>query len=183
MASTYPPPPPYFKLFSDGYKGEQILPPPPLDGTFTMFGQTYSTEDQLPNLEQQGIRQLYPKHSDIDIPAELRKLNRELVFTYLELVDVLAERPSQYARRVEDIGLILKNMHHLLNLLRPHQAQATVLHALEEQVRRRKEALATIRKQRQEMAAALAEGASLLAEANQELLQKIGASNQPEGLR
>jgi hypothetical protein len=38
-------------------------------------------------------------------------------------VDVLADRPSQYARKVEDIGLILKNMHHLLNLLRPHQVR------------------------------------------------------------
>lgn len=42
MASAYPPPPPYFKLFNNEYKGKQVLPPPPVEGTFTMFGQTYS---------------------------------------------------------------------------------------------------------------------------------------------
>ncbi|VVA38460.1 PREDICTED: mediator, partial [Prunus dulcis] len=52
---------------------------------------------------------------------ELRSLNRELQLHILELADILVERPSQYARRVEDISLIFKNLHHLLNSLRPHQ--------------------------------------------------------------
>ncbi|BBN69556.1 Mediator complex, subunit Med7, partial [Prunus dulcis] len=52
---------------------------------------------------------------------ELRSLNRELQLHILELADILVERPSQYARRVEDISLIFKNSHHLLNSLRPHQ--------------------------------------------------------------
>lgn len=39
----------------------------------------------------------------------------------LELADILIERPSQYARRVEEISTVFKNLHHLLNSLRPHQ--------------------------------------------------------------
>jgi mediator of RNA polymerase II transcription subunit 7 len=56
-----------------------------------------------------------------DFKKELTSLNRDLQLHILELTDVLIERPSQYARRVEDISLILRNMHHLLNSMRPHQ--------------------------------------------------------------
>lgn len=56
-----------------------------------------------------------------DYKKELKGLNRDLQLHLLELADVLVERPSQYARRVEDISLIFKNLHHLLNSLRPHQ--------------------------------------------------------------
>lgn len=59
----------------------------------------------------------------VDFKKELRSLNRELQLHLLELADVLVERPSQYARRVEDISLIFKNLHHLLNSLRPHQVE------------------------------------------------------------
>ncbi|BBH09114.1 Mediator complex, subunit Med7 [Prunus dulcis] len=79
------------------------------------------TDDILPSLEDQGVRQLYPKGPNIDFKKELRSLNRELQLHILELADILVERPSQYARRVEDISLIFKNLHHLLNSLRPHQ--------------------------------------------------------------
>uniref|UniRef100_A0A0D3G190 Mediator of RNA polymerase II transcription subunit 7 n=1 Tax=Oryza barthii TaxID=65489 RepID=A0A0D3G190_9ORYZ len=82
-----------------------------------------STDVVLPSLEDQGVRQLYPKSPDIDFKKELRTLNRELQLHILELADILVERPSQYARRVEDISLIFKNLHHLLNSLRPHQEE------------------------------------------------------------
>jgi len=56
-----------------------------------------------------------------DYKRELRALNRELVLQFLELTDALIERPSQSARCVEDMTLLLRNIHHLLNSLRPHQ--------------------------------------------------------------
>lgn len=59
----------------------------------------------------------------LDLKKELKSLNRELQLHILELADILVERPSQYARRVEDISLIFKNLHHLLNSLRPHQVK------------------------------------------------------------
>ncbi|BBG95562.1 Mediator complex, subunit Med7 [Prunus dulcis] len=98
------------------------------------------TDDILPSLEDQGVHQLYPKGPNIDFKKELRSLNRELQLHILELADILVERPSQYARRVEDISLIFKNLHHLLNSLRPHQARATLIHILELQIQRRKQA-------------------------------------------
>lgn len=58
---------------------------------------------------------------DVDYKKELRSLNRELQLHILELADVLVERPSQYAKRIGEISSIFKNLHHLLNSLRPHQ--------------------------------------------------------------
>lgn len=120
-----------------------------------------------------------------DFKNELRSLNRELQLHILELADVLVERPSQYARRVEDISLIFKNLHHLLNSLRPHQVEffynsssvlsmnsvqstmqvsvpfpcfraffmnsvlqgrATLIHLLESQIQRRKQAVEDIKR-------------------------------------
>ncbi|KAJ6300370.1 hypothetical protein OIU76_021212 [Salix suchowensis] len=73
----------------------------------------------------------------VDFKKELGSLNRELQLHILELADVLVERPSQYARRVEDISLVFKNLHHLLNSLRPHQVKC--FRAVDDIKRRREE--------------------------------------------
>ncbi|OMO51865.1 Mediator complex, subunit Med7 [Corchorus capsularis] len=147
--ATYPPPPPYYRLYKDYLQNPKSAPepPPPIEGTYVCFGGNYTTDDVLPSLEDQGVRQLYPKGPNIDFKKELRSLNRELQLHILELADVLVERPSQYARRVEEISLIFKNLHHLLNSLRPHQARATLIHILELQIQRRKQALEDIKRQ------------------------------------
>ncbi|KAI3738580.1 hypothetical protein L2E82_28617 [Cichorium intybus] len=150
--ATYPPPPPYYRLYKD-YEQDPTSapePPPPIQGTYLLYGSNYTTDDVLPSLEDQGVRQLYPKGSNVDFKKELRSLNRELQLHILELADVLIERPSQYARRVEDISLIFKNLHHLLNSLRPHQARATLIHILELQIQRRKQAVEDIKRRREE---------------------------------
>ncbi|GFZ03686.1 mediator complex, subunit Med7 [Actinidia rufa] len=150
--ATYPPPPPYYKLYKDYTQNPKSAPepPPPIEGTYVLFGSSYTTDDVLPSLEEQGVRQLYPKGPNIDFKNELRSLNRELQLHILELTDVLIERPSQYARRVEEISLIFKNLHHLLNSLRPHQARATLIHILELQIQRRKQAVEDIKRRREE---------------------------------
>lgn len=162
--STYPPPPPYYKLFENYLDNPESAPAPPpaIEGTYTMFGSTYTTNDLLPSLEEQGLRQLYPKGSNVDYKKELKSLNRELTFQMLELADVLVERPSQYARRVEDMSLILRNMHHVLNSIRPHQARATLIHILEMQIQRRKQAVEDIRRRREEARALLKDSLSFL---------------------
>lgn len=108
------------------------------------------TSDVLPSLEEQGVRQLYSKGPNIDFKKELRSLNGELQLHILELADILIERPSQYARRVEEISTVFKNLHHLLNSLRPHQARATLIHILELQIERRKQAVEDIKRRREE---------------------------------
>ncbi|CAI9091054.1 OLC1v1025973C1 [Oldenlandia corymbosa var. corymbosa] len=146
--ATYPPPPPYYRLYKKYLEDPSSAPepPPPIEGTYVLFGNTYTTDDVLPSLEEQGVRQLYPKGPNVDFKKELRSLNRELQLHLLELADILIERPSQYARRVEEISLIFKNLHHLLNSLRPHQARATLIHILELQIQRRKQAVEDIKR-------------------------------------
>lgn len=162
--SAYPPPPPYYRLYKDYLDNADSAPspPPPIEGTYTMFGANYTTNDLLPSLEEQGLHQLYPKGPNVDYKKELKALNRELTLQMLELADILVERPSQYARRVEDISLILRNMHHLLNSIRPHQARATLIHILEMQIRRRKQAVEDIRRRREEARVLLKDSLSFL---------------------
>ncbi|XP_027088111.1 mediator of RNA polymerase II transcription subunit 7a-like [Coffea eugenioides] len=150
--ATYPPPPPFYRLYKKYSEDSKSAPepPPPIEGNYQLFGATYTTDDVLPSLEEQGVRQLYPKGPNVDFKKELRALNRELQLHILELADILIERPSQYARRVEDISLIFKNLHHLLNSLRPHQARATLIHILELQIQRRKQAVEDIKRRREE---------------------------------
>ncbi|KAI3810652.1 hypothetical protein L1987_20274 [Smallanthus sonchifolius] len=121
--TTYPPSPPYYKLYKDYEQDPSSAPepPPPIQGTYLLYGSSYTTDDVLPSLEDEGVRQLYPKDPNLDFKKELRSLNKDLQLHILEIADVLIERPSQYARRVEDISLIFQNLHHLLNSLRPHQ--------------------------------------------------------------
>ncbi|KAM7263941.1 hypothetical protein ACFE04_009224 [Oxalis oulophora] len=162
--ATYPPPPPYYRLYKDYLENPNSAPepPPPIEGTYTCFGGNYTTDDVLPSLEDQGVRQLYPKGPNVDFKKELRSLNGELLLHILELTDILVDRPSQYARRVEDISLIFKNMHHLLNSLRPHQARATLIHILENQIENRKQAVEDIKRRRAEAQKLLAESLGTL---------------------
>lgn len=163
--AAFPPPPPFYKLFKDFLDDPSSAPspPPPVVGTYTMFGGNYTTNDMLPGLEEEGLRQLYPKGPNVDYKKELKVLNRELLLQFLELTDALVERPSQSARQVEAMTLILRNIHHLLNSLRPHQARATLIHMLESQIQRRKEAVMEIRKKREEARALLQDSLSFTA--------------------
>lgn len=194
-AAAFPPPPPYYRLYASGsdvVKEESdkispvpssqrpsppLPPPPPTDGSFILFGAPYQVEQSLPTLEEAGVRQLYPKTSKLDVKSELRSLSTELGLMLLELIDTCVQRPSQYARRVEDISLLLKNIHHLLNSLRPHQARATLIHVLELQLQMRKEALLDLR-QRRLGAAAVLEAAH--AEASLIISQNTTLSTSPE---
>ncbi|WVZ23074.1 hypothetical protein V8G54_001618 [Vigna mungo] len=134
--ATYPPPPPFYRLYKDYLQDPKSAPepPPPIEGTYVCFGGNYTTSDVLPSLEEQGVRQLYSKGPNVDFKKELRSLNGELQLHVLELADILIERPSQYARRVEEIST----------------ARATLIHILELQIQRRKQAVEDIKRRREE---------------------------------
>jgi len=157
--SAYPPPPPpFYRLYKDYDQDPSSTPepPPPLQ-----IDEKHINE-LLPSLESHNVRQLYPNEPNIDFKKELRTLNRELQLHILELADILVERPSQYARRVEDISLIFRNLHHLLNSLRPHQARATLIHMSESQIQRCKQAIKDIKQRREEAQKLLQESLLIL---------------------
>lgn len=77
--------------------------------------------------------------------SELKKLNRALLFNFLELLEVLVKNPVLYQKKVDDLEVIFVNMHHLLNSFRPHQARSYIISVLEEQVTKKKQAVETLR--------------------------------------
>ena len=76
-----------------------------------------------------------------DIREELKRLNKELLTRFTALVANMVQAPSQYERRVEEISLLVNNIHHLLNAVRPSQARSTLEHALTEQAKQKRERL------------------------------------------
>jgi len=104
-----------------------------------------------------------------DIKQELLHMNKELLFSFQELLSVLIDQPSSSPNRIADIGALLRQMHHLLNMLRPHQvrlgslrpllvdsrmhpsddiqAWATLAQTLQSEMRHRQEAVADLQKQ------------------------------------
>lgn len=56
-----------------------------------------------------------------DIKAELAKLNKGLLFLFLELLTVLVQQSSAYSSAVSPVLVALHNMMHLINMARHHQ--------------------------------------------------------------
>lgn len=67
--ATYPPPPPCYKMYKDYAKDPYTAPaaPPPIEGPYVLYDTNYTTDDVLPDLEEQGARHLYPKGPNIGI--------------------------------------------------------------------------------------------------------------------
>ncbi|KAJ2355798.1 Mediator of RNA polymerase II transcription subunit 7 [Coemansia erecta] len=150
LDASYPAPPDHFSLFTDANiqrmadtDREAAMddpelkflapPPPPQSGTYTVFGRMWHVRDELPTLAEQNITQLYPD-GQIDRVAELKRLNRSVIFEFLDLVDVLVKDPSQFAARTERIRDVFVNIHHLINEYREHQAKETLKLMIRQQI-------------------------------------------------
>ncbi|KAJ3326391.1 Mediator of RNA polymerase II transcription subunit 7 [Blyttiomyces sp. JEL0837] len=163
LALQYPPPPPFYTLYTDenikaheerqkrkettkGLNPTELVsesidpfehqdsqpvlfldPPPPIAGNYTMFGETLSTIDKIPTLQELGIKQLVS-----DDPAELNH--------------TLIHRPREFAKKLDDIRLIVINMHYLLSSYRPHQARDTLRLMLQQHIKRRKDTTEELQK-------------------------------------
>lgn len=139
--ALYPPPPDFYKLY--GQDAEPPHPPPPVKGSYTAFGAEHVTDFVEPPFEQSLM---YRRDGPgVDLREELISLNKELLERFIALTHDVIATPSSYERRVEEITLLLNNMHHLLNAIRPSQAYATLEHLLSEQLRQKKERLAALR--------------------------------------
>ncbi|KAJ1529591.1 hypothetical protein ONE63_006361 [Megalurothrips usitatus] len=134
------PPMQYIQLYSEENirRGRSLRPPPPIQDTYSMFGNAFSADDLIIRpLESQGFKRLYPQH--FDRRRELRKLNHSLLVNFLDLLDLLVMCPDspRRAEKVEDLNLLFIHIHHLLNEFRPHQARETLRVMMELQKRQR----------------------------------------------
>lgn len=53
--------------------------------------------------------------------VELSKLNKGLLFLFIELLNALVQQPSAYATALSPVLVTLHNMMHLINMARHHQ--------------------------------------------------------------
>jgi len=136
------PPMQYINLYTDENmkRGKAPPPPMPVKDQYTMFGVGFHADDAIIRpLESQGIRRLYPMAHDPK--REMKKINHSILVNFLDLLDSLIRAPDSPKRteKIEDMGLLFTNMHHLINEFRPHQARETLRVMLEAQKNQRLE--------------------------------------------
>ncbi|KAK3699829.1 Mediator of RNA polymerase II transcription subunit 7 [Vermiconidia calcicola] len=113
-----------------------LPPPPPQDDKYRTLG-----APQDPNAPDEGLKpdqQLYPltANAKLNPQPHLIALARSLLTTFLSLVGILSKNPQLYAEKVNDLEMIMRNMHDLINQYRPHQARETLILMMEERVER-----------------------------------------------
>ncbi|KAJ6184842.1 Mediator complex subunit Med7 [Penicillium mononematosum] len=135
-----------------------LVPPRTPTGEYSLFGEQQTLSTKLPSLKEQGIEQLYPDpvtepEQDPSKPSPplnhayyLLKISKSLLLNFLEFVGILSVSPEQFESKVDDMRNLFINAHHLLNLYRPHQARASLIMMLEEQLARSKEKINRIDK-------------------------------------
>lgn len=120
---SWPPVPPYVRLFAADSKYAPPQPPPVIDGAYEMFGMPYNTHPVPATLQASGIQQLTDGVSAVD---DLRKLTRSVLLCYTELVQgVVLGEVGATETRLAALETMFLNMHFIVNSHRPQQAVET----------------------------------------------------------
>ena len=130
----FPLPPPHWQLFKPDSQ-VLVLPPKIPAGEVFVFGE-----------ESGQSRTDSPLDADewlcnpdaADLGAEIINLHGLLQTSCLELLDCLAQNPSEYPTRIRRLGHVLKNMQGLLHVLQQREAKAAVMQQLRDQVGRKR---------------------------------------------
>ncbi|KAF7457583.1 Mediator complex, subunit Med7 [Cryptosporidium felis] len=131
LVSSFPPPPPYFRLFDEPNKAMIIKPPPCIEGPFTCFGSQLSSEISVHPLDSDTA--IYDQNSN-DLHAELKRLNKMFQFKVLEILEN-AGKGIVDPSLVKTIVKIYNNINHILEKLRIIQAYHRIYDELELQVK------------------------------------------------
>ena len=128
IGSSWPAPPKYYK------EPPRAPPAPPADGeTYQIYGVVrpgLGSLPELPGLEEQ----LYTATTEAEGVPELRRLNDELLNSFLKLLRMMQETPTQCNAQVTHIRSLLLSMQHLLSSFRPYQAREELIAAVQAQV-------------------------------------------------
>mmetsp|Transcript_27848 Transcript_27848/g.65686 ORF Transcript_27848/g.65686 Transcript_27848/m.65686 type:complete len:267 (-) Transcript_27848:133-933(-) len=161
--SPFPPPPRFYEDFEPHSNTEWKCPEPPkpLEGPYIVFGTMYDTtfapQHPATALEPHGLA---VKDSKSPV-ATLRQLNRALPDEYLNLIELMINRPvlctsEQEKERTEAIDeqrgrieRLIAGMYLSLARFRPFQARQALITTLRAQVERRKAEAAALKDCRQ----------------------------------
>jgi hypothetical protein len=148
--STYPAPPPVYKLYTSDSKTtrpELWDPPAPLTGPFTKLGLPQSDEFLAHHLED-GVTRLYEEEEGprggavVAYTRELRRLNGMVVSQYRSIIDRLITGSAEdVSDEVDKFAHVFFNITHLLTMLRPHQARQKLIVKKQKQIARQREKL------------------------------------------
>ena len=157
-------PPNFYKLYkdsSDSQQSEPVPPPPPppqVPEGFTVMdamsiGDNNNFINNYDDAETEGTLLNVNKPFDVLYSSEedpgdvLRKLNRSLVFNYLQLLDVLASKGGEtaaQANKVADIETIMYNINYLIDELKPFLVKEAILKKVEAQLNRKRRLIAEL---------------------------------------
>ena len=145
--ASFPPPPwVYIQNYSDEFflSNRSPKPPPPPDSQAIVFGSVDPPSCQSWDLTD--VRKLYPQN--YSVRAELHKLNRSILASFLDLLDVIVRSPESQFRenKLEDLKTLFVNAQYLINDLRPTQARETLRVMADRQVISRRNVLEKLEK-------------------------------------
>ncbi|ORY58442.1 mediator complex, subunit Med7 [Pseudomassariella vexata] len=121
------------------------LQPPlePADGTWRVFGETYTLANPLPPLDSEHFQRLFPPEEERDQDGKhfdratiLKRLAKSLLLNFLELVGIMSINPGAASPKITDIRDLFINFHHLINEYRPHQARESLISLMQSQLDR-----------------------------------------------
>lgn len=154
--APYPAPPPFWRAFTTHnlsnlkdvesratddrelpYSLALISPPPPPTtdvSLYKLFNVTHSLPPQptLPPTDEERLIDFAslttPSSSSNARPHArlLWQLTKSLSLNFLEFFTVMADNPVDWEEKWTDVGILLQNIHAVINVLRPHQAREQV---------------------------------------------------------
>mmetsp|Transcript_5183 Transcript_5183/g.5642 ORF Transcript_5183/g.5642 Transcript_5183/m.5642 type:complete len:175 (+) Transcript_5183:145-669(+) len=136
LVASYPLPPSY------ALEEPPTEPPPIPEKDYIVLGallhQNY--REELGQIEK-SLLKVFKSGPDFVHAKELKRLNLSLLFNFLLLIETLISNPTQFEQKLDHIFHIVSNMHHLINMYRPHQSREQLLAMMETQVQNRKKLL------------------------------------------
>ncbi|MES1905184.1 MAG: Mediator of RNA polymerase II transcription subunit 7, partial [Paramarteilia canceri] len=103
---------------------------------YTIFGKMYNKNDIfIKSLQSQNIQDLL-EGEDVDIKKKLKIILSSILFNFTDLIGILVDNPTHEmrVRKLNDLHILFINMHHVINLFRPHQAIETLKHSMKRKI-------------------------------------------------
>lgn len=136
-----------------------LVPPVQPDRpTYRSFGDVWNFEDRMVSLQESGVQKIYDDEDEIKDDSideeesftivrinQLKKMTKSLLLNFLELVGILSKNPHYSHGKIEEIRILLINLHHLLNSYRLHQSRESLILRIQQKVSDTKDEVEKIR--------------------------------------
>lgn len=101
----------------------------------------------MPGLQVSQEFERSEKDGSICVKEQLVLLHRALVGGIDGMLETVMKDSTLYARKVEYVGLLFRNMQYLVNMLRPEQARETLGDVLRQGIEEKRRIIATLQRE------------------------------------